>query len=85
MTFIIFFLFKDGSTYVSKILEYLPFSQPNKERLAKQTKDVVVSTIYGGVAVALAQGIVGTLGFISVGMSSPALWGLTTAMTSFIP
>ena len=85
MTFIIFFLFKDGSAYVTKTLEYLPFSERNKERLAKQTKDVVVSTIYGGVAVALAQGIVATLGFISVGMSSPALWGLTTAITSFIP
>jgi predicted PurR-regulated permease PerM len=85
MTFVLFFLFKDGSSYAAKTLEYLPFSQRNKERLAKQTKDVVVSTIYGGVAVALAQGIVGTLGFISVGMSSPALWGLTTAITSFIP
>jgi predicted PurR-regulated permease PerM len=85
MTFVIFFLFKDGSSYVAKILEYLPFSQRNKERLAKQTKDVVVSTIYGGVAVALAQGMVGTLGFLSVGMSSPVLWGLTTAITSFIP
>ena len=85
MAFVLFFLFKDGSSYVAKILEYLPFSQRNKERLVKQTKDVVVSTIYGGVAVALAQGIVGTLGFISVGMSSPALWGLATAITSFIP
>ena len=85
MAFILFFLFKDGRGYVSKILEYLPFSQRNKERLVKQTKDVVVSTIYGGVAVALAQGIVGTLGFISVGMTSPALWGLATAITSFIP
>ncbi|RJR43341.1 MAG: AI-2E family transporter [Desulfobacteraceae bacterium] len=85
MAFIIFFLFKDGSAYVSKTLEYLPFSQRNKERLVKQTNDVVVSTIYGGVAVALAQGIVGTLGFVSVGLSSPFLWGLTTAITSFIP
>lgn len=85
MTFVLFFFFKDGSSYVAKILEYLPFSQRNKERLSKQAKDVVVSTIYGGVAVALAQGIVGTLGFISVGLSSPALWGLATAITSFIP
>jgi predicted PurR-regulated permease PerM len=85
MTFVLFFFFKDGSTYVAKILEFLPFSERHKEQLSNQAKDVVVSTIYGGVAVALAQGIVGTVGFISVGVSSPALWGLATAITSFIP
>ena len=85
MAFVLFFLFKDGSAYVVKLLEYLPFSERHKEQLSKQTKDVVVSTIYGGVAVALAQGIVGVVGFISVGVSSPALWGLATAIASFIP
>jgi predicted PurR-regulated permease PerM len=85
MTFVLFFFFKDGSKYVAKILEYLPFSERHKEHLSKQAKDVIVSTIYGGVAVAVAQGIVGAVGFISVGMSSPALWGLATAITSFIP
>lgn len=85
MTFVLFFFFKDGGSYVEKLLGYLPFSQQNKEHLSKQAKDVIVSTIYGGVAVAVAQGIVGALGFISVGMSSPALWGLATAITSFIP
>ena len=85
MAFVLFFLFKDGSSYVVKLLEYLPFSERHKELLSKQAKDVVVSTIYGGVAVALAQGIVGVVGFISVGVSSPALWGLATAIASFIP
>jgi predicted PurR-regulated permease PerM len=85
MTFILFFFFKDGSTYVARLQTYLPLSEKNKEHLSKQTKDVVVSTIYGGVAVAIAQGLVGGIGFIVVGVSSPVLWGLTTAITSFIP
>ena len=85
MAFILFFLFKDGQTYVATILDHLPFSKRNKEHLSQQAKDVVVSTIYGGVAVALAQGIVGTVGYVAVGMSSPVLWGLATAIASFIP
>ena len=85
MAFILFFLFKDGRTYVATILDYLPFSKRNKERLSQQAKDVVVSTIYGGVAVALAQGILGAVGYVAVGMSSPVLWGLATAIASFIP
>jgi predicted PurR-regulated permease PerM len=85
MTFILFFFFKDGSRYVAKLLAYLPFSEKNKAHLSLQTKDVIVSTIYGGVAVAVAQGIVGGVGFLVVGMSSPVLWGLATAITSFVP
>ena len=85
MAFILFFLFKDGSVYVSKILEYLPFSERHKEHLSGQVRDVIASTIYGGVAVALVQGIVGTIGYVVVGMPSPVLWGLATAITSFLP
>ncbi len=85
MSFVLFFFFKDGREYVAKLLEYLPFSERNKEYLSNQTKDVIVSTIYGGFAVAVAQGVVGAIGFISVGMSSSVLWGLATAITSFIP
>jgi predicted PurR-regulated permease PerM len=36
MAFILFFLFKDGSVYALKILEYLPFSERNKEHLSRQ-------------------------------------------------
>ncbi|MCG6536129.1 MAG: AI-2E family transporter [Syntrophales bacterium LBB04] len=85
MAFVLFFFFKDGSTYVSRVLEYLPFSERNKGHLSNQTKEVIVSTIYGGVVVAVAQGIVGSIGYFSVGMPTPLLWGLATAITSFIP
>ena len=85
MAFILFFLFKDGSVYVTKILEYLPFSERNKKHLSGQVRDVIASTIYGGVAVALVQGIIGTIGYVVVGIPSPVLWGLATAITSFLP
>ena len=85
MAFVLFFFFKDGSIYASTVLEYLPFSEKNKKRLSSQTKEVIVSTIYGGVAVAVTQGIVGSIGYFSVGMATPLLWGLATAITSFLP
>jgi predicted PurR-regulated permease PerM len=85
MAFVLFFFFKDGSKYVARILEFLPFSERQKLQLSNQTRDVIVSTIYGGVAVALAEGIVGTVGYLSAGISSPVLWGLTTALASFVP
>jgi predicted PurR-regulated permease PerM len=85
MVFVLFFFFRDGRKYVGNIQELLPLSEKNKEYVSGQVKDVVVSTIYGGVAVALAQGIVSSLGYMLVGIHSPLLWGLTTAIASFIP
>ncbi len=85
MAFLLFFFFKDGRAYLAEFVGFLPFSQRTTDELSKQVKDVVASTIYGGVAVAVAQGIVGAIGFVVVGMSSPLLWGLATAITSFVP
>ncbi len=85
MAFLLFFFFKDGRAYLAEFIEFLPFSPGTTDHLTRQVKDVVASTIYGGVAVAVAQGIVGALGFVIVGISSPLLWGLVTAITSFIP
>lgn len=85
MAFLLFFFFKNGRTYLAEFVEFLPFSPGTTSRLTKQVKDIVASTIYGGVAVAVAQGLVGATGFVIVGISSPLLWGLATAITSFIP
>ncbi len=85
MTIALFFILKDGSEFLEKIKDYLPFSDEQKERLTSQTRDVIVSTIYGGVVVAIIQGSIGGLTFFFLGISSPALWGLVISVVSFIP
>jgi predicted PurR-regulated permease PerM len=85
MVFVLFFFFRDGHRLVAALVDYLPFSEPGKQRVSVQVKDVVVSTIYGGLAVAIAQGFVGLIAFVTVGLDSPITWAVTTAITSFIP
>lgn len=85
MAFAIFFFFKDGPDFLDKIRDFLPFSEKHKDRLTSQVKDMIVSTIYGGVIVAIAQGILGGLAFYLLGIRSPVLWGGAMALTSFIP
>ncbi|MCX7914284.1 MAG: AI-2E family transporter [Thermodesulfovibrionales bacterium] len=85
MIIALFFIFKDGGAFLTKIKDYLPFTEDQKNRLVSQTKDVVVSTIYGGVAVAIVQGTIGGITFFLLGISSPALWGLAISIASFIP
>jgi len=83
--FSVFFMFKDGADFLSKIRDYMPFSDEEKSLLAAQMRDIIISTIYGGVLVAIAQGIVGGIAFSLLGIPSPVLWGFAVSIASFIP
>lgn len=85
MAVCIFFFLRDGPSILKKIQEYLPFSEDQKERMKKQITDIVVSTMYGGVIIALVQGSIGGMTFAILGISSPVMWGLAMAITSFLP
>jgi predicted PurR-regulated permease PerM len=85
MLLTIFFLLTDGPVFFEKIGDYLPFSPKQKEKLIAETKGIVVSTIYGGITVAVAQGIIGGIAFSVLGIPSPVVWGLAMFVCSFIP
>ena len=85
MFFAVFFLLEDGPKFLDKLGSYMPFEKMEKERLIKQVKDIVISTIYGGVTVAIFQGSIGGIAFSILGISSPVIWGLAMFITSFVP
>ncbi len=85
MLFTTFFFLKDGTEFLSKAQDYLPFSDVQKRRLASQVKDMVVSTVYGGVIIAIIQGILGGAAYAVIGIESPVLWGTAMSIMSFVP
>jgi predicted PurR-regulated permease PerM len=85
MIFTAFVLFRDGPVVLSKVKDYMPFKDHQKERLATQIKDIVVSTVYGGVLVAVIQGTLGGIAYFFLGIGSPVLWGLAMSVMSFVP
>jgi predicted PurR-regulated permease PerM len=85
MLFAMFFMLKDGPGFITKVRDYLPFSERQKDRLTSQMKDMVISTIYGGVVVALIQGALGGVTFFLLGLKSPVLLGTAIALMSFVP
>jgi len=85
MIFTLFFLFRDGPGFLNKVRDFMPFSEEQKSRLTKQVKDMVASTVYGGVTVAMIQGFLGGLAFYIIGFTSPVLWGIVMSIVSFIP
>lgn len=85
MIFSIFFLLEDGPRFVEKVGDYMPFSKKQKEKILAQTKGIVVSTIYGGVTVAVVQGVIGGFAFAILKVPSPVVWGTAMFIASFIP
>ena len=85
MLFSTFFFLGDGPTLLEKISNYMPFSKGQRDRLMHQVRDIVISTIYGGVTVALVQGSIGGVALSFLGVPSPVVWGLAMFMSSFIP
>ncbi len=85
MLFTIFFLLRDGQIIIAGIYRLLPLPDEQKNRLFLRIREVIVSTIYGGVMIALAHGIIGGSAFYFLGVPSPILLGFTMSVFSFIP
>jgi len=85
MLFAVFFLLKDGPGFLSRIRDYLPFAEEDKNRLISKIKDTIISTVFGGVVVAIIQGILGGIAFYFLGLKSPVLWGTAMSIMSFLP
>lgn len=85
MAFSTFFLLRDGPTFIKRMRDYMPFSEEQKDRLEHQTRGMVVSVIFGGVVVALVQGLIGGTTFYFLGIKTPVIWGTAVAIMSFVP
>jgi predicted PurR-regulated permease PerM len=85
MIFFMFFLFRDGEKLFNQIKSIIPMSPEKKDITVRHLKNVIESTMYGGVVVALIQGILGGLLFAVLGVPSPVFWGAVMAFLAFIP
>lgn len=85
MCITIFYFLKDGDTLAKFIKKLLPFSEKQKDRLEERVRDLVVAAIYGGLAVAVVQGILGGIAFLTFGLPSPVFWGTSMAIFSLVP
>ena len=83
--FALFFMLRDGDKMKRQLLDRLPFSEDQGEKLMSTTRDLVVASIGAGVIVAIAQGLIGGLSFWVVGIPAPAFWGVVMGFCSLLP
>src|SRR4029077_9835603 len=86
LTFLIlFFLFRDGSTAIQKIISVLPLRPEQAMHLLSGIRDSIVANLYGILAVGLAQGLLTGSALAVLRVPSASLLGLTAAVCSLIP
>jgi len=81
----LYYLFKDGDRLFERLKEVIPLPSKERDLLIHRFKDMVYATIYGGILIAIIQGLLGGLSFWVLGLASPIFWGTAMAFLSFIP
>lgn len=85
MVFTLYYFFKDGERVVDRIKLLMPLPADQVNTTFQHLRDVIQATMYGGVVVALIQGVLGGIMFAIFGISSPIFWGAIMAFVSIIP
>ncbi len=83
--FTLFYLLRDGERLMDAIEWLLPLDAENSRRLIARARDVTYATVYGHVAVAVVQGVLGGLIFWILGIPASALWGTLMGIVSLLP
>ncbi len=81
----LYYLFKDGDRLLKRIKEIVPLPAKESELIIERFKMMISATLYGGILIAILQGILGGVSFWVLGISSPVFWGTAMAFLSFIP
>ena len=81
----LYYFFKDGNRLFGRLKEALPIPSKERDLLILRFKEMIYATIYGGILIAIIQGVLGGMIFWILGIPSPILWGTAMAFLSFIP
>ncbi|MDE2484277.1 MAG: AI-2E family transporter [candidate division NC10 bacterium] len=83
--FTFFFLLRDGEAIVCSLQRLLPLERKHAEVLFSRLYDAVSAVVRGTIVTALAQGILGGVGYWALGVPYPVFLGLATALFSLLP
>lgn len=85
MYFILYFMLTNGRIMEESLYQHIPLKETNVELIGKEVKTMVVSNTIGIPLIALAQGIVGLIGYLVIGVDEPWLWFVATSIAAMLP
>ncbi len=85
MFFVMFYAFRDGKDWISKLKENLPLKKKYTEKLFRDARNILDAVIYGYFLTALIQGSLGGLLFFILGIPNPVFWGFVMIILALLP
>lgn len=85
MLFSLFFIFRDGESYYTRLMDVLPFSHDFKMSVTRRLADTFYAVINGIFFVAILQGFMTGLGFALFGVPFAVFWGVCAAFFALLP
>lgn len=83
--YLLFFFLRDRGAALDAIRSLSPMRGSEMSALFKRVGDTIYATIYGTLAVAGVQGLLGGLMFWCLGLQAAFLWGLVMALLAVVP
>ena len=83
--YLLFFFLRDRRVLLDALSALSPLTTLETKRLFSRVDDTLHATIYGTLAVAAIQGVLGGLIFWWLGLPGPLLWGVVMALLAIVP
>ncbi len=85
VVFTMYYLFRDGDKIFAALRDALPLENEQATAIMARTRDVIGASVYGVLAIAIVQGVLGGLAFWILGVPSAIVWGVVMVFLSMIP
>ena len=85
MYFILYFMLVNGRYMEDALYEYIPLKDDNVNKVSKEVNKMVVSNAIGIPLIAFAQGVVGLIGYLIIGVKEPFFWFGVTCIAAMLP
>lgn len=85
MYFLLFYMLTNRKSFRDAFYEYIPIQNRNLKTIGKEIREMVKSNALGIPLVALAQGVIGLVGFLIFGIDNPIFWAVIVTIGSMIP
>lgn len=85
MYFILYFMLTEGRKMESTMYKWAPLKDENIVLVRKDMNKLVLSNAIGIPLIAVAQGVVGLIGYLIIGVPEPLFWFVITCITAMLP
>jgi predicted PurR-regulated permease PerM len=80
-----YYLFRNGESVFQQLRKLSPMDPDRQEKIISRFTALVRATLLGNFVTAIAQGTLGGLAFLIVGLPSPVLWGAVMSFLALVP